>query len=509
LSFLDRGILATSPGDRNPNEERWWTGGGPAGQSATSIYVTPDVAIRVSALFLGVRLYAETLSTLPLILYREREDGGKDRAKKHSLWRHLRKQPNSWQTAQQWREMMLAHSILWGLGLSEIKFGLSGMELEPLDPDTITVEKLRGTRRRRYVIQEAGEPTRTLLDDQVFRFEGLSFHVGVPESLLRLARESIGLWLARQRYEALYFARGARPSVWLEHPQKLTDPVIRRLQESAQSNVGGLDNMWRVKIAEEGMTVKEVGHNAHDAQLTEAGEAAVHEIARWVNLPAFMLGAGKQPPYASHEAMTQAMVDFSFRPVAVRFEQCISRDLIVEDDVYPEHLFDALLRGDTLARYQAYAQAIMNGFLSENEVRLKENYNPMPGLDQPRRSVNQDRGADPQKSQGRSAVSRRTRLIVQGDAARLVRQEIAAITDKAPQLASKPDEWNRWLTEFYGKQERRVAEALQLEPALAREYAERHRVAVAADLSTIEAWETTAPAELAALALEEEPAHAA
>ena len=46
-----------------------------------------------------------------------------------------------------------------------------------------------------------------------------------------------------------------------------------------------------------------------------------------------------------------------------------------------EHLVEGLLRGDTATRYEAYGKAIRDGWMSRNEVRERENLNPMPGLD--------------------------------------------------------------------------------------------------------------------------------
>jgi tetrahydromethanopterin S-methyltransferase subunit G len=46
-----------------------------------------------------------------------------------------------------------------------------------------------------------------------------------------------------------------------------------------------------------------------------------------------------------------------------------------------EHLVDGLLRGEIQARYEAYAVARQNGWMSTNDIREKENMNPVPGGD--------------------------------------------------------------------------------------------------------------------------------
>jgi phage portal protein BeeE len=45
---------------------------------------------------------------------------------------------------------------------------------------------------------------------------------------------------------------------------------------------------------------------------------------------------------------------------------------------YCEHIVDSLLRGDIKTRYEAYQIGRQNGWLSANDIRKKENENPIP-----------------------------------------------------------------------------------------------------------------------------------
>jgi phage portal protein BeeE len=76
---------------------------------------------------------------------------------------------------------------------------------------------------------------------------------------------------------------------------------------------------------------------------------------------------------------------FTIAPWLRRIEGAIERDVLPEDgDLYAEFLVEGLLRGDITTRYQAYEVAIRNGWLTPEEVRMKENLGPMPeGDDSP------------------------------------------------------------------------------------------------------------------------------
>jgi phage portal protein BeeE len=69
------------------------------------------------------------------------------------------------------------------------------------------------------------------------------------------------------------------------------------------------------------------------------------------------------------------LVRWSIQPIAQRIEEALS-DLLVRGQV-ARFNYDALLRTDTLTRYQAHQIALTNGFLSIDEVRAMEKREPI------------------------------------------------------------------------------------------------------------------------------------
>ncbi len=69
------------------------------------------------------------------------------------------------------------------------------------------------------------------------------------------------------------------------------------------------------------------------------------------------------------------MIKWSIQPIAERIEAAFS-DLLVRGQT-AGFKYDSLLKTDTASRYNAYATALSNGFLSVDEVRNYENLDPM------------------------------------------------------------------------------------------------------------------------------------
>ena len=98
--------------------------------------VSEEGAMRLSAVYACVRVLAETVAALPLIVY-ERQERGKRRATETSLYTLLHDAPNPLMTAFEWRETLMGHLALWGNAYCEIEYSNGGeiLALWPLRPD--------------------------------------------------------------------------------------------------------------------------------------------------------------------------------------------------------------------------------------------------------------------------------------------------------------------------------------------------------------------------------------
>ncbi len=81
-------------------------------RSVSGMRVSADSAMRLAAVYACVRILSETMASLPLVVYRARADGGKDRVTDHWLYRLLGKKPNRYQNPFEWREMLQGHLAL-------------------------------------------------------------------------------------------------------------------------------------------------------------------------------------------------------------------------------------------------------------------------------------------------------------------------------------------------------------------------------------------------------------
>jgi HK97 family phage portal protein len=251
-----------------------------------------------------------------------------------------------------------------------------------LHPDRVTPELLEsGLVRYTYRAPKGG--TQTLMQNEVHHRRGRSLDGVVGLSPITYASASIGLAMAGERFAASQFRGGAAPPFALKHPQTLGPDGIKNLKESVAEYRAG----DKYLILEEGMDAVTLGVSARDAQILEARQYGIEEIARFYNVPLHMLKVNKagSVSYASVEMFDLDFVMHTVRPEAVRNEQAMWRDLLSEpeqDEYYTEYLIDALMRGDSAARAAYYKSMAEVEAITPNEIREKENFEgPLPGGD--------------------------------------------------------------------------------------------------------------------------------
>lgn len=364
--------------------------------TATGVAVTHESALRVSVVYACIRVLAETLAQLPIHIY-ERVDGGNSIAREHPLYSILHRRPNHWQTSFQWRETMQGHVALRGNAyafVTRIRTGPNAgliREILPIHPDRVEVEQDENWVVT-YKVRMPNKAEQTFAADRILHIAGLGFDGVKGVSPVQLHREAVALTAATERHGAKMFANGTSLGGVLKHPAKLSDMAHGRLKESLESQYAGVENAFKTLILEEGMDWQTVGMTSEDAQFIETRGFQVEEICRIFRVPLVLVQrSDKASTYASAEQFFLSFVKFTMAPWLSRWEETLTAQLIPErqqERFYVEFNVDGLLRGEQKARYEAFASAITNGWMTRNEVRAKENLNPLDGLDEPTMPLN-------------------------------------------------------------------------------------------------------------------------
>ena len=378
LSSMERRSASAHP--RDPVIAEWFG----AANSATGLAVNADSAMRVTAVYRAVSILAQTYASLPIGVYRQLDNGGKERDRKHPLDTVLTRQPNRWQTSFEWREMMSGHFALRGRCYSEIVSTGSRhvAELVPLHPDRVRPFRAPDGRIAFEYLPLDG-PRRIILQHEMHFMHGLSVGTDgiTPLSPIGACREAIGLALATEEHGARLFANGTRLGGVLKMPGHLKDDVAKaNLLKSWKEAYSGVRNTGRTALLEDGMEWQALGMTNEDAQFLESRKMQIAEIARIFGVPLHMLSELERSTNNNIEHQGMEFVIHTVRPGAVRREETMERDLLAGNDGQTHCIWfdlDGLMRGDSAGRAAFNGSMLQNGVFSRNEVRISEGKNPV------------------------------------------------------------------------------------------------------------------------------------
>lgn len=342
--------------------------------------VNQTTAFGVSAFTAGIRLIAEDLAHLPLITY-ERLEKGKRRATEHPQYAMLHDSPNPEMTSMVFRETGIGHLYSWGNWYAEKELNALGLavRLWPLRPDRMTVRLDPATGRRQYQYQLPKGETVTLPARNVFHVPGWGFDGLIGYSRVTLMRRALESAIVAAEYGLRTLANDARPGVTIKHPNQLSEPAKKNIADSWDERHAGLTNAQRTAVLDEGMTIEQLGFSPEDAQYLGSRQLATIEISQGLRLPPHKLSDLTNAHFTNIEESNIDYVVGTLGPPATRIEQQIQKDILGDPRYFTEHLFEKLLRGKTLDRFNAYRIA-SNGaaWLNADDISEMENRNPLP-----------------------------------------------------------------------------------------------------------------------------------
>ncbi len=345
----------------------------------SGVSVTEESAMRATAVFASVRLIASTVASLPLPVYRRLTPRGKERVPDEPTYYLLHTRPNAEISSYLWRQMSVAHMLLWGNAYSEIEY-LNGVPVAfwPLPP--WKVKPSRTSRGKRfYQVESENGQTVQLPGWQVMHFPNITLNGMTGMSCIQAGAEAIGLSLAAEEFGGRFFSQGANIGGIVEYPGKLSPDSLDNFKESVAQSYSGLGKSHRLLMLEEGLKYHQVGVPPNDAQFLETRQFQVAEIGRLFGISQLhKIGDLTRATFSNIEEQNTDFVVDTIRPLLVNFEQEINYKLFGQKPFFVEFLVDGLLRGNTTSRYEAYAVGRQWGWLSANDVRELENQNPLP-----------------------------------------------------------------------------------------------------------------------------------
>ncbi len=353
-----------------------------AGLSNTyaGVRVTPETAVRLSAVYGCVRVISETLAAIPLLVHKK--EGEKQSVDlEDPLYTLLYYRPNPWMSSYDFFRLQMSFVLLQGNAYSHIirKRGKPTM-LVPLHPQRVKVRLTAGGQKI-YSFMKEDSSTLEIPMDSMLHFKGMSNNGLTGLSVIEdVAKQSIGLGLAQEEYGSRSFGQRANIAGTLEHPTKLDDSAHKRISDSWNKTYSGLQASHKVAILEGGMKFNPISMTNEAAQYIEARKFQVEEICRIFRVPPHKIMDFSRAHFNNIEHTSIEFYTETIVPWATCIEKEIDWILIGEPELkrrFVKFNMKAVLRGDNKTRAEVQNTRLNNGMLSINEAREEEDLNPI------------------------------------------------------------------------------------------------------------------------------------
>jgi HK97 family phage portal protein len=332
--------------------------------------VTIESALRLSTVWGCVRLLADSVSTLPLHVYR-----GDDRDPIPTP--PLLQRPSAdFPELADWLWAVMASLLLRGNAWGVIT-GRSGSTLLPSQCDLVHPDRVAiTTEEGRRVIRIGGKEY-----DRADLFHVKAYPwPGQLEGLspIAYAREAIGLGLAAEHYGATFLGDAAIPSGVLTTDQQISSTDASDLKERWNARHKGHRG---IAVLGSGAKFQPITVAPDEAQFIQSQQFNVSTICRIYGVPPEAMGgqtAGHEA-YTSPEMRGTDLLVWTLRPWLARVERAVSG--LLPSTQAAKFNAGGMVRATLLDRYQAHKLGIEAGWLLRSEVRELEDRPPVAGID--------------------------------------------------------------------------------------------------------------------------------
>jgi len=361
-------------------------GGG--GRAETGEIVTADKALTYAPFYRAVQLIAGDVAKLSRCIYKRRHDigeGARERDRGHRLNYVLNVAVNEYTEAIKFWERFMADALIYRHAFARIMFDGSGApaELYNLLPDRTTCRWIDGKLWYFTEVSDTPHPI-ALFPWEVLHIEGPMLTAGAAP-LFQIARNSIALGLAQEKFAAKFFKHGGRVGGVLELPAAMGKMARDTVEEGFRKSYEGAENPFKTVILRDNAKFHEAQQSPRESQMVEATESQTRQIAHWFNLPPSKLGLSDSVSYNSKAEDNQNYLDTTLQIWLTRIESACNFRLISErqsDTHFIEHNVSSLLRMNLTAQAAAFTKLVGARIMNPNECRAKLNMLPYEGGDE-------------------------------------------------------------------------------------------------------------------------------
>ena len=322
-----------------------------------------------------VDAYAQTIASLYGDHFKYDKDGSKNPVGASALSRLLH-QPNEYQTRSDFmlnlvKDLLLnGNAYVVGIRNNRNEFG--------------SLHLVRSTSTAAYIEPESKEvfyacgenPFLEKIDMMIPARDVMHIRLHTPRhpligvSPIEHAAASIAANAAITGHQAAFFNNMSRPSGVLSTEMKLTADQMGQLRSAWEAQSKDM-NSGRIPILSNGIKWEPMSISSQDAQLVQAFQMTVEDVARAFRVPLPLVGDYRHATYNNVEQLISSWLSTGLGFILEHIELSFDKFFGLPRGQFTEFDVDALLRTDFAGRVDGLTKGIEQGLFTPNEARAK------------------------------------------------------------------------------------------------------------------------------------------
>jgi HK97 family phage portal protein len=359
--------------------------------------ISEQNALRVATAYACIRIIAETIATLPLVLMQEDKHGQKRVAwnePEYQLWRIA---ANDHQTAVDFIETTMISILIKGDFFIWTPRNDDGLvdSLWHVPAENIDVKR-DGVRAKYFGRTTDGKSLPLELGDDLVHCKAFSIDGLRGLGVLSNHARTLNLSLSQEEYTANMYKTGVMSRGMLETDTPLERREVKELEKQWLKSYGGAANAGKTIVLPFAAKYKPISITPEEAQMIQVFNYQERQICKIFRVPLHMVGNLEKSAFTNIEQQSTDFVRNTLAAWCVRIESALNAFMLTpyqrKKGYYYKFKMQALERGITTDRYKSYGLALTNRWMTPNEVRELEDMNPKEGGDEfnpaPNASVN-------------------------------------------------------------------------------------------------------------------------
>ena len=300
--------------------------------------VDEDTALKIGALYQGVSIIADTISSLPMYLYRE-EDGFHEVFYNDARSKTLSNMANPTLSAFNFKKAMIRDLILRGNAYAKIE--RTGKEVNLTYLPTEVVNPKKDNNGYYYEVQSystdvSGEKYEAEIVDEtdmLIMTMNNKYNSVTGRGLLDYANDILATSTEESKYMYNLLANGLSSKAILNTKTPFKREIKEQLKRDLKSMYSGANNAGKIMLLEGDVNVLPLAMTPTDMKLLENKAFNISEIARFLNIPKHLLNLDKQQgTYSNIVQERLQLLQNTLMPYVVVFEQAVNTKLLEESE---------------------------------------------------------------------------------------------------------------------------------------------------------------------------------